>query len=61
VLKPGWQTGVSHGCVTPPDGCPVFDCRGTACPVCIAQTCAYYPELYDGVILTGRTLSCPGE
>jgi hypothetical protein len=50
--------GVS--CIAVAANCPVRDCADSTCPTCIAQMCAYYPEL-NAPVVQGRTLSCPGE
>jgi hypothetical protein len=53
--------GVATSCFAVPSGCRVFDCMGKDCPVCIAETCAYYSVLADLIRIDGRTLTCPGE
>src|SRR5262245_27372214 len=61
-----WSTGIDAGvpgnydsCEIVPTGCRVFDCRGQACPACIAQLCssAGYTDYF---YLEGRNLVCPG-
>ena len=61
-----WSAGIDAGvpgnsesCEVVPLGCRVQDCRGSACPACIAQLCssAGYTDYF---YLEGRDLHCPG-
>ncbi len=53
------DAGPTLSCVAVPAGCEVHDCTGSACPVCVAELCAYYPDLAALVSLMGRALGCP--
>lgn len=47
-------------CVAIPKGCPVSDCSGATCPMCILDLCTD-GSLDAFVRLQRRTLSCPAQ